>query len=237
MSEQSSSQSQTSPALDAEQVSDYLRRHPDFFQHQGELLTELHVPHQQNGAISLVERQTSLLREQNRKLKGQLDELIDTARQNDLQFEKVRRLIVNLLEAHTLDEALVAVEEGLCQEFNADTVRLLTLSGRLQTPAHNIKSVPESEAAAVIGNFLNSDWAICGSLAESENRYLFDSQADKVLSAAVIPLSKGHTLGVLAIGSYQAHYFHSSMGTLFLNYIGEVLSRVLYSLDQQQSDS
>ena len=48
-----------------------------------------------------------------------------------------------------------------------------------------------------------------------------------VQSSAVVPLVKGETLGLLAIGSYDPNYFQSSQGTLFLSYVGEVLSRVL----------
>jgi len=37
----------------------------------------------------------------------------------------------------------------------------------------------------------------------------------------------GNPLGVLAIASTDANYFRSSMGTLFLGYIAEVLNRLL----------
>ena len=40
-------------------------------------------------------------------------------------------------------------------------------------------------------------------------------------------------LGLLAVGSSNAGHYDSSMGTLFLNYIGEVLSRVIYRLHQR----
>lgn len=213
-----------------QQVVAYLEQHPDFFRHHQRLLHHLHIPHQSGAAVSLVERQTALLRQQNREMRNQLDQLLEAARHNDLQFEKTKRLVLALLEAHSLDEAVVAVDEGLCQDFNGDLTQLILFddSGRLQ--GGNLKTLPPADAEGPVADLIESDWAICGSLTEAQRRFLFDDRADQVLSAAVIPLVKGRTLGLLAIGSFEANYFHSSMGTLFLNYVGEVLSRVLFRL-------
>ena len=213
-----------------QQVVRYLENNPDFFKHHQALLQELHIPHQRAGAVSLVERQTALLRQQNRELHSQLGELIEAARHNDLQFDKTRRLVINLLEAHTLDEAIIAVEEGLCQDFNGDVVQLIMFSDSNTLEANNLKVISKAEADPQMANLIESDWAICGSLTDKEREFLFNDHAGKVLSAAAVPLVKGNPIGLLAIGSFESNYFHSSMGTLFLNYIGEILSRVLHRI-------
>ena len=47
------------------EVADFLRRHPDFFERHLALLTELVVPHSgRTGAVSLLERQVTVLRDQ-----------------------------------------------------------------------------------------------------------------------------------------------------------------------------
>ncbi len=236
-----SDQPSTRPEQDEiqeQQVVQYLRRHADFFERHQALLQDLRVPHHQAGTVSLVERQTALLRKQNRELLSQLDELIDSARHNDLQFDKTRRLVINLLEAHSLDDAIVALEEGLCQDFNGDAVQLIMFGDSSTLKANNLKVVSKEEAEPQLADLIESDWAICGTLTDKERDFLFDARAGKVLSAAAVPLVKGHTIGLLAIGSFEANYFHSSMGTLFLNYVGEVLSRVLHRFtaqDQAQS--
>jgi hypothetical protein len=56
---------------------------------------------------------------------------------------------------------------------------------------------------------------------------LFPDHNRQVGSAAVVPLVYGNPLGVIAIASTDANYFRSSMGTLFLGYIAEVLNRLL----------
>lgn len=219
-----------SSGLTAEQVSDYLQQNPDFFKHHESLLTEISIPHQQAGAISLVERQTSLLRKENKQFKEQMAQLIDTARYNDVQFEKCRRLVVNLLEAHSMDELIVSLEEGLCQDFNGDVVQLVVFSEDKTLKANGLEVLTPAVAKKQLSTITDSDWAVCGSLEDKQRQALFPSKSEQVMSAAIVPLVRGNNIGVLAIGSYQANYFHSGMGTLFLNYIGEVLSRVVYRL-------
>ncbi len=211
-------------------VVEYLETHPEFFARHQTLLNTLRIPHQRGGAISLVERQTEMLREQNREMRSQLHDLLDAARYNDLQFEKTKRLVLSLLEAETLDQLTDAIEEGFCQDFNGDLTRLILLDQNQIGDAGNYKSVSQQQAESQVLELVESDWALCGSLSDRQRQFLFDDRADKVLSAAVVPLVKGKTIGLLAVGSFEANYFHSSMGTLFLNYIGEVLSRILSRL-------
>ncbi len=212
-------------ALSEPQVAEFLAAHPDFFSRHLHLLAELHVPHNSAPAVSLVERQTSLLRDKNRALNTRLGELIDIARHNDLKFDKTRRLVLALLEASSLDDVAVALDESLCEDFNGDQAVLL-LFHEAARGSNGVRCCPREEAA-VIDALVSSNLASCGQLGEPQNRFIFGEAALKVQSAAVVPLVKGETLGLLAIGSYDAHYFQSSQGTLLLSYVGEVLSRVI----------
>jgi uncharacterized protein YigA (DUF484 family) len=212
-------------AITADQVADYLAEHPDFFSHYVGLLEKLYVPHERGTAISLVERQTSLLRNRNEQLHSRLSELIDAANFNDGQFEKTKRMVLNLLEAETLDEISVAVEESLCQDFHGDeTVLLLFSENEINT--NNLRVLSRGECS-IVQPLVDTNLPSCGQLSEAMNRFLFQEAAVRVQSSAVVPLVKGETLGLLAIGSYDPNYFQSSQGTLFLSYVGEVLSRII----------
>ena len=54
----------------ADDVAQYLKQHPDFFDSHPELLEHLHVPHGGNGTVSLVERQLKVLRERQPVVSG-----------------------------------------------------------------------------------------------------------------------------------------------------------------------
>lgn len=214
-----------SASVTAEQVAEYLAAHPDFFDAHVGLLEKLYVPHQRGTTVSLVERQTSLLRERNQKLHGHLAELIEIARHNDIQFEKTKRMVLSLLEAQTLDDVAIAIEESLCQDFYGDDARLILFSDA-PFDVNSLRILSRSDCS-LVQPLVETSMPSCGQLSEPMNRFLFQENATRIQSAAVVPLVKGETLGLLAIGSFDPDYFQSSQGTLFLSYVGEVLSRIV----------
>ena len=46
-----------------------------------------------------------------------------------------------------------------------------------------------------------------------------------------LPLANGGELGVIAVGSSDAHHYTSGMGTLFLSHIADVMVRLIPRLD------
>ena len=76
------SQQTRSEALPLEEktVADYLRNNPEFFQNNPSLLASLEIPHSCGPAISLVEHQIKVLRDQNAQLKRKLMDLVHVAR-------------------------------------------------------------------------------------------------------------------------------------------------------------
>src|SRR5690625_6836720 len=87
-----------SSQLTADQVSEYLQEHRDFFVHNEHLLADLSLPHESGPAVSLVERQVSVLRERNMDVRHRLSKLLDNARENDKLFDKTKRLVLALIE-------------------------------------------------------------------------------------------------------------------------------------------
>lgn len=221
---QNESQKVQPAELNETDVADYLAKNPDFFMRHKPLLEVMSVPHETGRAVSLIERQTSLLRDRNQKLTIHLSDLIDVARHNDSQFEKTKRMVLALLDSATLDDVAVALEESLCRDFYGDETSLVLFSDN-PFNVNNLKILPR-DTAGVIEPLMTTTLPTCGQLSLIENRFLFEDDAVKVQSSAVIPLVKGETIGLLAIGSYDPYYFQSSQGTLFLSYVGEVLSRV-----------
>ena len=112
-------------ALEAATVAAYLEAHPDFFNQRDELLLALRIPHQRGDTISLVERQLELLRGRNIEMRHRLSQLMDVARDNDRLFEKTRRLNLALMDATSLEELVMAVEDSLRQDFQVPFVSLV----------------------------------------------------------------------------------------------------------------
>jgi len=239
MSSTQDSQAQQPITLDAETIAEYLHQNPEFFEENPDVLAELNISHQVSGAISLVERQLGTLRDQNKKSKAQLESLIQIARDNDKLNERMHRLILSLMDANSLNDIYIALDDSLRGDFEADAVTI-----KLFVDPSQVNIDPDSDLIQTIfvpledpcldsfKNILSHEKPVCGPLKPEQLSYLFDDQADAIKSTALIPLggdlcsSTGcNYLGILAIGSHDENRFHSNIGTLFLNNLGDILSR------------
>ena len=222
------SDSQQPVALTDEQVVAYLKDNPRFFIDQDDLLTQLRIPHLRGSSISLVERQVAVLRERNIDMRNRLTHLMDVARDNDRLFEKTRRLVLEMLDAQTLDELISAVDDSLRHVFAVPFVGLTLFSeGELS----GVRNQTLKNAQQHIGGLLAGGKAICGVLRASELEFLFGKEpALKIKSAAVAALEHHGVHGVLAVGSDDQQHYSNSVDTLFLSYLADVLARLLPSM-------
>jgi uncharacterized protein len=216
-----------SPAenLEAAAIAAYLEAHPDFFVEHEELLPALRIPHQRGDTISLVERQMKILRERNIEMRHRLSQLMDVARDNDRLFEKTRRLILALMDANSLEDVVMSVEDSLRQDFQVPFVSLILFSDSAMPVG---RWVTAADAQTAIGGLLTEGKSISGSLREHELDFLFgEEQRQQIGSSAVVAIAHQGIHGVLAIASRDPQHYKSSVGTLFLSYIAEVMGRVL----------
>ncbi len=214
-----------SESLEAAAIAAYLEAHPDFFIEHEELLPALRIPHQRGDTISLVERQMTILRDRNIELRHRLSHLMDVARDNDRLFDKTRRLILALMDANSLEDVVISVEDSLRQDFQVPFVSLILLG---DNPMPVGRWVTHAEAQTAIGGLLSEDKSVSGSLRDHELDFLFgEEQRKQIGSTAVVAISYQGIHGVLAIASRDPQHYKSSVGTLFLSYIAEVMGRVL----------
>lgn len=213
------------------QIAEYLSANPDFFSRHEDLLAEIRLPHSAGNAISLIEKQQVVFRERNNDLRHRLSDLIDNARENDRLFGHTRKLILSLLDCKTLEQATEVIYSSFKNDYKIETTQIILFAD--QVPA-NVRSDSLSQAQEHVGKYLKARQTIGGGLNKSQRAYLFGQQAENVNSAAIAILAYGDLFGVIAIGNSDADYYNSSMGTMFLAYISEVLSRILRDLILQK---
>ena len=213
----------------AEEVAEFLNNNPDFFVGRDDLLLTLTLPHQRGDTISLVERQVALLRERSIDYRHHLDNLSVTAQENEKTFERMRRLILALLESKDLEQVIEAIRDSLAHDFAIDINSLVLFSEKPMNLPVRVEHV--DVATAALGNLIPKGRAVSGRFSDEQMMFLFPEQADEVGSAAIIPLAYtlNHPpqLGVLALASKDPEHFQASMGTTFIGYLGDILSRVL----------
>ncbi|MDR0775778.1 MAG: DUF484 family protein [Azonexus sp.] len=213
-------------ALFPEDVADYLKNHPSFFEQYADLMAQIFLPHPHGGrAISLAERQMLSLREKNRAAEAKLAELITFGEENDAISEKVHRLAVGLIAAETFQAVIHLINFHLRDDFAVPHVAL-----RLWDKPEGIEDLPEfaavSEELQVFAETLGRPY--CGSTAGFGTASWFGEQAPHIRSQALIALRNGGgTIGLIALGSEEGQRFYAEMGTLYLERLGELVSAAL----------
>ena len=208
----------------------YLREHPAFFEKHQDILEGLSLSHETGTAISLIERQVQILREQKDEQQQQLQSLISTAHNNEKLNNNVNALILELLDASSLSEVLEIIEKRIRADFEADAIVIkLLASGNTVLKDHEELTTWQQPALAIGEKVMTAREPVCGSFNKEQMQALFDD-AD-IQSAGIIPLAKDkdskNCYGIIAIGSYDPQRFRADMGTLFLSLIGQVLTRIL----------
>ncbi|WP_054773956.1 DUF484 family protein, partial [Methylogaea oryzae] len=184
----------------------HLQAHPDFFTAHPELLEKLYIPHARGAAVSLVEKQLDLLRDKNRRLQHQLDELLDIARDNDKLFQRLHQLTLAMLDADDLETALASLADTLYQCFDADFVAVRIFLDRPDAPLSDVFLAPLG--INPFGAMLAQQKPLFGRLNIEQGKLLFGADADQVASSAVVPLLRGDWQGLLGIGSRDEQRFH-----------------------------
>jgi uncharacterized protein YigA (DUF484 family) len=213
-------------------VHDYLQQNPDFFEHNGDLLSTLRLPHVTGGAVSLMERQVSVLRQKDMKLELRLKELIEVARANDTLAGKIHLMTLALLAAADLRSVLSCIESALRTGFHADQAILVLFGdpaafgdinmGRFFRPIDR-----QDVAMKAFDTFLQGSASRCGQIRDSQRDFLFGENTDEIGSVALVPLGKQSEIGFLAIGSADADRFHPGMSIDFLTRLGELVAGAL----------
>jgi len=216
-----------STRLNEREIVEYLRKNPEFFNQHPELLADLKVPHQTGGAVSLIERQISVLRDDNRQLRQRIRELMEIARDNDVLMGKLHELSLVLIRSGSLDSFFRDLADYLKRDFSADFVAAKVFSTRdNETRAEFIS--PKADGIALFDSILARKKPVCGRFSQSQLAFLFGREAEQVGSAAVVPLVYKDSIGMFAVASHDRERFRAGMSTVFLAYLGEIGGSVLH---------
>ncbi len=222
--------------LDPDQVAFWLARHPDFFVGREGLLQQLRVPHPHiDGAVSLLERLVFDLRQRAEKSEGRLEHLLETARHNEAQYRRLRETLLALVEAEDRDALAQALATQLSEHFQTPMMALwcpASLSDDEPTLPQPPRHVLNQHASARLAALLEGRSSRCSKLSVSDWKCLLPHTTvpRKAGSCAISRLSAGEQLGYLLLASPDPDCYKASMDTLFTEYLGDFVSRLLMRL-------
>ena len=202
--------------LDPKAVEAFLRAHPNFLQDRPGLLAVLNLPHGGEGAVSLVERQVSVLRERNIASRQKLAELSDISRENDRLLDATRNTILALLAGENRADLSRTWLDQVTGTFKAEMGALVWLDG----------SSDSAEEALITDKLVRQSSGFSGVLRPEEMQAVFGTAATEG-SAALVAIRSGEDhIGVLGVGSHDTQRYRPEDGTLFLDYLAEVIGQL-----------
>lgn len=202
--------------LDPKAVEAFLRAHPNFLQDRPGLLAALNLPHGGEGAVSLVERQVSVLRERNITSRQKLAELSDISRENDRLLDATRNTILALLAGENRADLSRIWLHQVTDTFQAEMGALLWLD----------ESSGSAGEAPLASKLIRHGESFSGVLRPEEMQAVFGTDATEGSAALVAIRSGGDDIGVLGVGSHDTQRYRAEDGTLFLDYLAEVIGQL-----------
>ncbi len=229
MSSDVSAAAESVAAFDEQEVVAYLRQRPNFLLRHPELLEHLEVNHSAGSAVSLIERQVDLLRGKNLRLEDRLSQLLSNAADNERRATSVHKLARTLIRAPSLAAVIAGLKSCMREDFGIDEIFVGVNASVYKR--HDIENFaplePEGALARSLDNFLRTRLIECGPIEPARAKLLFAKAETAVLSAAIVPLEKEKSLGLLALGSKDAERFLPRQGKLFLEMTAELVAAAL----------
>jgi len=202
--------------MNPDDVEAFLTAHPDFLQDRPALLAALNLPHGGQGAVSLVERQVAILRERNITSRQKLAELSDIGKENDRLLNATRDTILALLSAETKTDIAVIWEQQVLSTFGAELGSLVWFDPDNQ----------DNLAQSVAQKLLARGDTISGVLRPEEMEALFPSVTCEGSVALSSIRRQEEVVGVIAVGATNTQRYQPEDGTLFLDYLAEVIGQL-----------
>lgn len=199
-------------------VAEWLRATPGFFERYASLLNEIRLKHpHEDRAISLQERQMTLLRTQNQELNRRLSEMLHFGSRNDKTQQSLVAWLLRLMAANIKTDVDSAITAGLAEVFEVESAQLL---------------LPNTAFGPWI------DTPLCGSVKELASASV-DLLATQVtidpewqsMVAIGLPLGKSvcaaQSPAVLLLASKDETRFTADMGAFYLRQIAELTAAAL----------
>ena len=211
-----------------EEVREYLQQNPNFLEDNKDILETINISHKSGKAISLVERQVEVMRDRNKEMNQRVEQMVTSAEDNAVLFEKTNRLVLSLLKAKDLEGLVKALYSSLGEDFATQTFSLTLIDNGKLPPKTGANLVTQEDANKEISALLSTTCAVSGVIRDEETVFLFGPCDPPVASVVTLPLTSGEKiLGVLALGNENPKHYSRDTGTLFVSYIGELLNELL----------
>ncbi|PPR62071.1 MAG: hypothetical protein CFH10_00943 [Alphaproteobacteria bacterium MarineAlpha4_Bin2] len=217
--------------LTAEQVVNYLRRHPDFLAQHPNALNDLLPPERALGD-SVADFQSAMIARLRADVAGHTDrqrELIDTSRANLTIQTRVHECVLALLAARSFEQVIETITTDLTVLLDLDIVTFGIESEDeswcVEEAGQGLRVVEPGTVEALFGE---TDELVLGSSVEGRAE-AFGEASDLVRSEALVRLEISPTTppAFIAFGSRDPDKFYAGQATEMIGFLAAVLESVI----------
>ncbi len=220
-------------AITEDDIANYLVNTPDFFDRHAELLASVQLcsPHSSR-AVSLQERQATLLREKIKLLELRIVEMMRHGSENVALSDKLLRWAISLFLANDPLALPGQIAQQIGELFSVPQISIKVWGVAPQYAKADFATGVSEDAKLFASSLMEP---FCGVNTGFEAvSWLADPLA--ATSLAMLPLradsanGRGPAFGLIVLASPEGQRFSSSLGTEFLAQIGELASAALSRL-------
>lgn len=207
-----------SDKLNPKDVELFLLDNLDFFESRESLLSEMKFKDSSSTTSSLLERQISKLRDEQKDLMNLLTSFVETAKLNEDLFNKSKELTLTILGASNKDDVIRTVQNDFKKSFNVNNCQLSFYSNA------EIDVIEKNTGMSFHKGAIH-----CGSFSNEKMEFLFSDS--RVESLAIAVLVNKSEIGMLKLGSYERTRYLGDEDTTFIQYVRDILEKKFQSLD------
>ena len=218
------------PPITEADIAQFLVTTPDFFERHAQLLSsvQLHSGHGTR-AVSLQERQAEMLRDKIKSLEQRIMEMVRNGNENVMISDRLQRWTRDLLLTKQAADLPATVAERIKSQFLVPQVAIKVWGVASQFAEQDFAKGASEDTQTFASSIVTP---YCGVNSGFEAAQWLN-QPDMAISIALIPLRAGaapDAFGMLVLSSPDPERFNASMGTDFLERIGELASAALSRL-------
>ena len=218
------------PDLDESEVCRFLEGTPEFFERHREFLFKLYEFPEPSDPKSLTARQLKIYRQKCSDLEMRLADLLNMGQMNVDIFIRTGKLSLALMDCEALEDLDNLLASELIVGWKLQHAGIFVVDWTSPEPFRHIRSAG-STGRKLRKRLFEKSGPTCETWrAEEYNRLMDEEALDGPGSVAIVPIYRSDVSAALVFGSADPDRFAQQKGTMFLEYLGEVLGRVLDKL-------
>tara|TARA_B100001093_G_scaffold148911_1_gene141661 strand:+ start:817 stop:1488 length:672 start_codon:yes stop_codon:yes gene_type:complete len=205
-------------------VRKYLKENPDFFVHNEEVLTELKIPHQEKGTISLIEKQLEISKKKEREAQQQIVRFFKNAEENADIFKRSQRFLREAILGDSQNQFFESLHSATHTHLQCDYSLIIIGRNELEISSSILMKNRTSLSKYNLELF-KSNSPILGPLSKKQRQELFFQKTEKTKSFAVIPIKDNQKkIALFNLGHEDPEFFSHRKETFFLEFLADMFS-------------